>query len=105
MTEVWEPWVPTRWQRVRVRLSGECREPSLYYLSDEDDDGIHIEGHDPADDGAVGVVGDNGGHVPPRNSFEAHRFLVEFDEPTIPHATGYRNWCGYFAAAELEPIE
>lgn len=106
---VWEPWVPAEGDRVRVRISGECRATLAY---DTGRDGLLSEvfvdrlGHSPTEDGAVGEViiveqwFDSGD-----SAHDTHRFMVEFDEPVAVDVVDHPQTCHYFAACELIPLE
>lgn len=111
---LWEPWVPEEGQRVRVRISAECQHEVNY---DRGLDGISIGeafvervGHDPAEDDHTGTViaadplDERYVSDPRWRTFEAHRFMVDFDDPVIPAIVDYPQKCQYFAACELVPL-
>lgn len=103
-TEVWEPWVPELFQRVRVRLS-ECRtgaprlfqrRPDIPPKPDPDHPGrsiylmrrLPIEGHVSIENDLTGIValirptGKRGGHRFGVH-FDAHVNVVEPPEPVV----------------------
>jgi hypothetical protein len=85
----WEPWQPRLGDRVRVRLSAECRAPWA------------DEGHDPRYDGLSGTVA----HFPWSSDWPGHPYTVRFDV-TLPTENPYEVLVGgYFAAIELEPLD
>jgi len=92
-------WEPRRFevgQRVRVRLSPECRHQRIWLPS-----GLRLPGHAPEEDGQTGTV------------LMAIGFDPQSDSHTIP--VGFDTWFAvapglvvrdaYFAAAELEPLD
>lgn len=86
--DVWEPWQPVEGQRVRIRLSAECR----VTWPDRPHDPPHLAEFD----GLEGEVKAWAFPVP------THRYAVVFDAPI---AQGDRLIGGaYFAAIELEPV-
>ena len=108
MSAIWEPWVPVEGQRVRVRLSGECRATMAYWKTTADDpwssdETLKAVGHDPREDGAVGEVSLDDGPDEPTNTFDAHRFLVYFDQPVCVTEANCAQASVFYAAAELEP--
>lgn len=97
----YEPWQPTVGQRVRVRLSGECRRKLT--------DGVGKQigrrfGHHESFDGIGGVVTSPlfASHSEP-NSSQGHPYLVLFESDVT--IDGHECVGDYFAAIELEPID
>lgn len=110
MSDIYEPWVPEVGQRVRCRPSPECRVETSYETGI--DGGMAVAflgraGHDPAEDGATGYVHTVAPRddIPTDPAFDAHRFLVVYDEAVTPSVVTEPQWCQYFAAIELEAIE
>ena len=106
-------------ERVRVRLSGECRTEVVYVCMRCEDDCDHDterRGHDPAEDGAVGRIDSVPNDQPfdPESilgrailrdpGFWAHEYAVEFDAPVHP-AGADPQMCIHYAANELEPLD
>jgi hypothetical protein len=91
-TDIWEPWRPEIGQRVRVRISAECRE----------DWGRGPEGHPSWADGLTGIVVDKPYCVQNANpqALARHPYSVLLDEDGPGGTYGLR-----MAAIELEPIE
>ena len=94
---IWEPWTPTIGQRVRIRVSAECRARW--------NDSPDCIGHPETFDGRTGVFDEDDqgqGHLPPPETQATHPYGVTFDEPVWFD----RYWWGggWFAAIELEPI-
>jgi len=99
-TAVWESWAPEMGQRVRVRISAECRLrpcPGSYY------ERIGQVGHPEYEDGLTGTV-TSFGH--PHSDFlanQGHTIDVEYD--TYPDiGEGRRARGGTYCALELEPV-
>ena len=96
--EFFEPWHPEVGQRVRVRLSGECRAP-LEPLSG----GLRVGAtyrHPQEFDGLSGTV------IETRDKFyenSGHQYHVQLD--THVWVNGEPFWLDHFAAIELEPID
>ena len=105
--DVWEPYSLEEGQRVRVRLSGECRQY-----------------HEPEEDGATGYIDsittqaeldiDNAKAIDPQDIVtieDAHVYWVMFDDPDrFPPPKGWPSRLAWhdetlFCAAELVPIE
>jgi hypothetical protein len=94
--DYYEPWVPAVGQRVRVRLSGECRTPPHPESAAAR---VGNVGHAPWTDGITGVVmSDDNPYMG-----EGHRFLVAWDE-SYWYA---QQWCtsAAYAAVELVPLD
>jgi hypothetical protein len=83
----WEPWVPERGQRVRIRRSAECP-----YR----DDFLHSD-HEP--DGTEGEVWFSFSDMVGEKPNDGHDLMVAFGQD----AEG-RTSTGWFAACELEPV-
>ena len=101
MHDIWEPWVPEVGQRVRIRLSGECRGQTIRT-------GVLVS-HLPQMDGRTAVVKvAHPAHlILPGCGWReigAHRFLVETEEKIelVPGRPPYIATVAY-CAAELEP--
>lgn len=100
----YEPWTPLVGQRVRVRLSGECRQD-----------------HYPEEDGRIGTMSelvdwdevdeDDSREPPAPPEMRAHRYIVDFDVPFLsPDDTGLPPWLrsndyGFYCAIELERLD
>ena len=84
-TDFWQPWTPQPGQRVRVRLSGECRlhDGPLAWVRSAD--------------GMVGTVIERREGGPFCKQFPGHVWAVLYDRAI--------DWCtgATYAAAELEP--
>ena len=122
VAEIYEHWTPQPGDRVRVRISAECRVKVDYctgIAGPNGFSGIYRLGHDPVEDGAIGTVDYlepagccapqmRGKHPgcgdPARLAWCAHRVMVEFDEPIPVAIVDYPQTCQYFAVAELEPL-
>jgi hypothetical protein len=105
----WEPWAPKVGDRVRVTLSGECRQQ---FRSAQDyiggpivvlaptTPGTHVDEESGKTGKVEFVVGDEyaGRPVPPETS---HRYGVRYDTPISGR---WRMWGGCYAAIELEPL-
>jgi hypothetical protein len=94
--EVWEPVVFEEGQRVRVRLSGECRSPR--------------RGHPPLQDGMTGVIQlEQRGRFSPQlweeTQANGHRYIVVFDEPYYEPLFKSRCDAAIYAGSELIPLE
>jgi hypothetical protein len=98
MDDVYEPWVPSRGQRIKIRLSGECSAD-----------------HTPASDGMTGTVTDISGSVeeddsaawypsgdPDVDAYRWHWYAVDFDHPV--RGRHYMIRSDIFAAIEVEPL-
>lgn len=87
---MWEPWTPEKGQRVRVKLSGECR--GMYWP-------LVAGGHEPAMNGKEGRVYAT---WPDRSG---HNYLVILDEPVA--VEGFEKPLTHFqlSALEIEPLE
>ena len=95
----WQPWTPQVGDRVRVRLSGECRrenDPN----SPLSGAGV-LEGHTLLRHGMTGTVDRLCRHSDCVRY--GHVYTVILDEPIRLGDDEYRADC--FAAAELEPLE
>lgn len=100
----WEPWTPQLGQRVRVRLSGECREHFTAYQ--DDTPYFRPVPHYAEEDGRVGAV------TEVRQDEQGHRFYVDFEEPFRLRRRYelFRGWVSprlmgaCYAAIELEPL-
>ena len=109
--EFFEPWHPEVGQRVRVRLSGECRRPLHPEAPARAEGGVEY-GHPEEFDGAIGRVSDAlkvygliAGfdyiqEVLDWNAKYGHYYNVEME---MPWPGGWSDGC--FAAIELEPID
>lgn len=98
-TTYWEPWRPAVGQRVRIRLSRECRG---HYSTPR----LDVAAMERQIDRRTGTVVDpeevRGG------SFGAHPYLVRPDEPAVGIWIDQPDFpvrYGIFAAIELEPLE
>lgn len=115
-SDVWEPWVPEVGQRVRVRLSAECRTEfevarlagqmtddearrrtlagqDVFAFEDEDES---FTTHPNHIDGVTGVVG----LIDRSPDSDGHFYRVLFDVKLMPDAIVG----AHLSAAELEPV-
>lgn len=101
VSEAWEPWLPQVGDRVRVRLSGECR---------IEHDGE--KGHPAVIDGATGVVTTL--HAPLclivgtcLYADQGHGYFVDLDVPVsdLPDEPTNLLVGTHLAAIELEPLD
>ncbi len=96
-SEVWAPWQPKVGDRVRVRLSGECRIECLP-LSPQGMAGLL--GHPNTVNGQVGTIiaGELAYYV-----HRGHPYKVQFDDPFQWNGRAWPST--HLAAVELEPLE
>jgi hypothetical protein len=93
----WEPWTPKVGDRVRVRLSPECRHERQSSSTRE-----MIGSHIPEENGRVGTVAPWPNPTWPRRN--GHDICVVFDVPIA--VTAWRHFYGCaFAAIELVPLD
>lgn len=101
--EYWEPWTPKMGQRVRVRLSPECRGLSHESTVEEGYVGYRV-GHPEEIDGCTGTVGLFPPDMARIHTDDSHPYWV--DLKTSPYVKG-RGYCygTALAAAEIEPLD
>lgn len=97
----YEPWCPLIGQRVRIRVSQECR----VRPTDDSPQGLLGDlGHGAWEDGLTGIIGDTEGDpIEEELVRQGHRFLVWWDRPQ-PYA-GVMTHGATYAATELEPLD
>lgn len=96
-SDAWEPWVPEVGQRVRVRVSAECRALDSHQLCDK-----YLD-HRP-----IGVVYRVVTIDDPYSASHAragHPYWVTHDFVPVPDKPFHGLYGGYFSAFELEPSE
>lgn len=94
MTDIWEPWTPRIGERVRVRISPECRDHARSMYPD------YLE----AVQGQTGTVIEWGARAWQAPLFErkfpGHRYPVQIDRPCADGRDKV-----VLAASELEPLD
>lgn len=101
----YEPWKPRVGQRVRIRLSGECRAELPVECTARFAGGNLA--HHPGQDGVVGTVSRPSYRIPRENLDYArridHPYCVNYDAPL--EYLGRMWGGGNFASCELEPLD
>lgn len=103
----WEPWVPAVGQRVRIKLSAECRYGDRQRRDSAAARNGFPPGHADFEEGLTGFVLDSWFVKlinPGWPEDPAHRFMVMWDhQAELPNGETVN--CSSYAASELEPID